>query len=458
MTQQTDITMQPHHCFDNAKVTRMISLGYPKNEVLPYFEPLVRHVVRSGLSYDPRNHDESDLIQIGLIVCGTEVIDKFDISKGNLFHYATLVVRHALWSEVQLKPMDKARTQDEVDFDMHPAEETAFGASDTLPFPADLLKKLRLDSETSEEAARYVYGVFLDDLFEANRARVLTTLVKGFDINPKHARFVADHVLVQLRLYFSKTIPEVRDDRLFENKFKHSLVPELREFLGERAFERLIHYFGGLSISIPDHAYIDSIDRDLTILKALSLDWTCGPRLSKKFHISPEGVKTAFKATLHRLHTDPDFRELVSAHIDLDKIPGFENPATAKKPKKALPNFGEKKPHRRKIVNTDSMGFALRSRNSLLYTLIATGKCTRAQLVETLHKRFNGKLSSAKSTVSAFLSDIRQPFGKFNTSRGLVVMTDPRGRLHFDKESVAKAQAIVKDRREKMRGALQEAS
>lgn len=453
-----DISMQPHHCFDNAKVTRMIALGYPKSVVLEHFEPLVKHVIRGGLSYDPRNHDETDLVQIGLMVCNTEVIDKFDVTKGNLFHYATILVRHALWSAVQLKPMDKARTQDEVDFDMHPSDLGQEDGPDSLPMPADLLAKIRVDSETSEDSARYVYGVFLDDIFEANRARVLTTLVKGFDINPKHARFVADHVLVQLRLYFSKIVPEVRDDKLFDNKFKHSLVPELREFLGERAFERLIHFFGGLSISIPDHPYIDSIDRDLTILKALSLDWTCGPMLAKKFRISPEGVKTAFKATLHRLHTDEDFRELVSAHIDLDKIPGFDNPASPKRAKKALPSFGEKKPPRRKILNTDSMGFALGSRNSLLYTLIATGKCTREQLVATLHQKFGGNLSSAKSTVSAFLSDIRQPYGKFNTSRGLAVLLDPKGRLQFDKDTTAKAQAIVRAKRAKMMAEVEMAS
>ena len=305
----------------------------------------------------------------------------------------------------------------------------------------EFISNLRM-GENAEAAARYVFGVLTANDYESNRARVLKTLTYGFDINPKHARFLTDHVLVKLRAQYSKGVKEVRDDEMFDIKFKYSLVPELRELLGERAFERLIHFFGGLSISVPSMGQIDAIDRDVAILKALAADWTCGPELSKRYGISPEGIKAVYKNCLHRLHTDKDYKRLVSATIPLNTIPGYEDEKIHKV--KKVVNFGEKRTHmRRRNIHTDSMGFTLSSRNSLLYTQIVTGKCTRSELVQSLVTKFGGTESAAKATVSAFLSDLKHPFGKFNTSRNLKVLVDSQGRLSFEAESLAAAQRVI---------------
>jgi Mor family transcriptional regulator len=298
-----------------------------------------------------------------------------------------------------------------------------------------------------EEAARYVFGVLTSNDYEANRARVLKTLTHGYDLNPKQAKFLIDHILVRLRAQYSKGVKEVRDDEMFENKYKHTLVPELRHLLGERAFERLIHFFGGLSISIPSVDQINSIDRDLAILKALSNDWTCGPELSKRYGISPEGIKAVYKNCLHKLHSDQDYKKLISEHIPLDTIPGYEDEKTQKV--KKVVNFGERKSStRRRNIHTDSMGFTLTSRNSMLYTQIVTGKCTRHELVQSIVAKFGGTESAAKATVSAFLSDLKHPFGKFNTARNLKVLVDTQGRLSFEQESLKAAQQVIATKRQ----------
>jgi len=439
-------------CFEAERVSRYIALGKPKNEIVPLFAPLIRGIIRS-VSFDPRNFDENDLTQFGLIKAA-EVIAKFDPARGNLFFYATKVIKQAIWSEVRLRPGDYQRSSDDIDPDTHAAV-PEYGPlanatpQDELVMDSNLLKNLRLEDDSYQPAARYIFGVLLANDYESNRARVLKTLTHGYDVNPKYARYLADHVLVSLRVYYSKGALEVREDQLFANKFKYTLVPEIRELIGERAFERLIHFFGGLTISVPSMDFIRSIDRDLAILKALTHDWNCGPNLAKKYRISPEGIKAVYKASLHKLHTDPEYRDLVAAQLDLDKIPGYENPEKAKKMKKPLPSFGEKRiPPRRKVSNTDSMGFTLGSRNSLLYTLIVAGHCSRKDLVSLVMEKFGGLESAAKATVSAFLSDIKHPFGKFNTSRNLRIVVDPKNHMTFTKESLAVAQAIIAEKRQ----------
>lgn len=437
--------------FDGDKVSRLIALGRPHNEIIPHFLPLVNTVLRSGVAFDGHNHTEEDLRQIGLIKA-QEVIEKFNPNQGNLFIYASTLVKHAIWTEARLRPLDRKRVTDEIDFDqqasLQPPEHVEPPQLDEKFFT-----DLRLENENHKAAARYIFGVLMYNDYESNRARVLKTLSNGYDINLKLARFLIDHVLVALRRKFSKGAQEVRDDELFDNRYKHTVIPEMRELVGERAFERLVHYFGGMTVSIPSVSQIDTIDRDVAILKALANDWTCGPSLAKKHGISPEGIKAVYKSCLHKLHTDPEFAALVAKQIPLDQIPGAELPSESPTKKKPMPGFGERKPApRRKVNNTDSMGFILGCRNSLLYTLIVTGKCTRSDLVKSVVAKFGGTESSAKATVSAFLSDIKHPFGKFNTSRNLKILTDGMGRLSFDKGSLLAAQQVISIKR----AALQE--
>lgn len=441
------MTDTANFCFDSDRASRYIALGMPKTDILPLFRPLIKNIIR-GVSYDPRNHDENDLEQFGLIKAA-EVIDKVDFTRGNLFFYAAKVIKQAIWSEVRLRPGDYNRTSEDVDLDEQPSDIRVQGTPhDELVMDPSVLSTLRLESIEYADAAKYVFGVLLSNDYESNRARVLKTLTHGYDINPKCARYLADHVLVTLRRVYSKGPTEVRDDQFFANKFQATLIPELREVLGERAFERLIHFFGGLTLSIPSQNTIDSIDRDLHILIALSLDWTCGPRLAKKHHISPEGIKAVFKACLHKLHTDEEYRKLVSAHLDLEKVPGYEG-GSKKKQKKPMPSFGERRvPPRRKMSNTDSMGFTLGSRNSLLYTLIVAGKSTRKDLVSVVMQKFGGVESAARATVSAFLSDIKHPMGRFNTSRNLRIVVNPKGQMSFTKDSLAAAQQIIAEKRQ----------
>lgn len=422
----------------------MIALGKPHQEILPHFLPLIHTVIRTSVSYDTHNHDEDDLVQIGLIK-SQEVIDKFRCEQGNLFAYASTLIKHAIWTEARLRPLDKNRVTDEIDFDQQP---TILPHQHAEPPELDerFFKQLRLDGDTYKAAARYLFGVLLYNDYENNRARVLKTLANGFDINLKQARFLVDHVLVALRKRYSKGPQEVRDDQLFDNHYKYTVIPELRQILGERSFERLIHFFGGLTLYVPAIAQIDTIDRDLSILKALAADWTCGPTLAKKHGISPEGIKAVYKSCLHKLHTDAEYRQLVAKVIPLDQIPGAEtqDDTTHVVKKKPNPTFGERRVMpRRKVVNTDSMGFVLGCRNSLLYTLITTGQCARIDLVKIVVQKFGGTESSAKATVSAFLSDIRHPFGKFNTSRNLKIVTNPQGHLSFEKESLIAAQQVI---------------
>jgi hypothetical protein len=435
---------QPY--FDIPKVTRLIALGKPHNEILPHFLSLVKNIIHSTVSFDNRNHTEEDLIQVGLIKA-QEVIEKFQVEQGGLFPFATTLIKHAIWSEARLRPLDHQRSTEDINFDLEPAAPAV--PAQTLKLDSSCLKHLRLEGNTYQQAAEYIFGVLTSNDYESNRARVLKTLTHGYDINPKHARFLMDHVMVTLRVHYSKGVVEIRDDPMFANRFKHTLILEIRQLLGERAFERMIHYFGGLTISIPSVEQIASIDRDMAILKALALDWTCGPTLSKKYGISPEGIKAVYKACLHKIHTDVEYAALVAEHMPLSSIPGVEVPQEIKAKKLPMPTFGEKKVVPRcKIMNTDSMGFTLGCRNSLLYTLLITGKCTRQDLVKVVLSKFGGTESAAKATVSAFLSDIKHPFGKFNTSRNLKLVVDPKGRLSFERKSLIAAQEVIMAKRQ----------
>jgi hypothetical protein len=78
--------------------------------------------------------------------------------------------------------------------------------------------------------------------------------------------------------------------------------------------------------------------------------------------------------------------------------------------------------------------------------MIVTGNCTRQQIVNTVIDKFGGELHSAKSTVSAFLSDIKQPFGKFNTSRNLKILINAKGQLSFESQRLAESQRYVAER------------
>lgn len=425
----------------------MIALGLPHNDILPHFQPLIRQVIYKNVAFDHRNHTEDDLMQVGMLKA-VDIINTFQPSQGDLFQYALKLMKHALWYEAKQKRLDKQRCADEIEFDQLPSEIRFNAEFEKLELDEQVLKRIRSEVG-SEQAARYVFGVLSSNDYTSNRERVLKTLTNGFDVNPKHARYLADHVLVILRSTYSRGVKEVRNDALFKNRFQYTLVPELRNIIGERSFERLVHFFGGLTIAVPSVDSIQAIDRDLAILKALAHDWTCGPTMSKKYNISPEGIKAVYKSCLHKLHTDKNYRELVNKEIPLESIPGYEDAKTKLKKTKQVINFGERRvAPRRKISNTDSMGFTLGCRNSLIYTLIATGKCTRQQLVQTVLAKFGGKEHAAKATVSAFLSDIKQEFGKFNTSRNLKIIINPSGQLSFGKDSLSSAQQIISAKRQ----------
>ena len=439
-----------NHSFDNLKATRMIALGYPLDEIIAEFEPLISLVIRRSVSFDTRNIDEDDLKQIARLKVA-DICKDFKPTKSSLFVYASTVLRHTLWSSCKLGPADYARTPEEVDLDARPSDYTALERVERFKLPGNLVDKLRVEGDPKAEvASRYVYGIFCSGLYDGNKARVLKTLTYGLDLNPKMARYLVDQVLLQLRVIYSShgsDVKEVRDDPFFYNKFKHSVIPELREIIGERAFERLVHFFGGLSITVPSKELLDSIDRDLHILKSLTADWNSSLQLSRAYGISPEGIKTVFKSCLHRLQTDVEYRNLVSAELDLNKIPYYSDPADPKPKKKAAPDAASKKRLQKRMMSTDSMGFQIGSRNSLMYTMIVTGRCTRHDLVEAVHKKFGGTLQSAKSTVSAFLSDIKHPFGKFNTSRSLTILMDSESRLSFERNSLDAAQIVIAERR-----------
>jgi hypothetical protein len=61
-------------------------------------------------------------------------------------------------------------------------------------------------------------------------------------------------------------------------------------------------------------------------------------------------------------------------------------------------------------------------------------------------QKFGGELHSAKSTVSAFMSDIKQPFGKFNTSRNLIILSNQHGQMSFESKRLAESQQIVAEK------------
>lgn len=437
--------MSNSNFFDVPRVTRMIAMGYPQEQILPLFLPLVRQVINNSVAYDSRNMTGDDLEQVGLLK-SMDIINTFRLSQGGLFQYAITLLKHALWYEAKLKRLDKQRITDEIDFDSIPKAVDPTVEFEKLRLSEKVLERIRTEVG-SEEAAQYVFGVLTNNDYASNRERVLKTLTNGFDVNPKHARYLTDHVLVILRTTYSNGVKEVRNDRLFRNKFQFTLIPELRNLVGERAFERIVHFFGGLTINVPSVDTINSIDRDLAILKALAHDWTCGPILSKKYGISPEGIKAVYKACLHKLHSDKEYRELVHKTMPLDTIPGYEDVKTRTKKIKSISNFGQRRAViKRKPGDTDSMGFKLGCRNSLIYTLIVTGKCSRQQITDTLIQKFGGELHSAKSTVSAFLSDIKQPFGKFNTSRNLKILVNSKGQLSFEAERLAESQRIIAEK------------
>ena len=440
--------MLPTHSFDNAKATRMIALGYPLESILPEFEPLISLVIRRSVSFDPRNIDEDDLKQIGRLQVKTICRD-FNPRKSSLFVYASTALRHTLWSACKLGAKDYARTPEDVDLDAYPSLQKVDHSQEALVMPLEIMGNLRIGEDPKTIAAsKYVYGVFCSELYDDNKSRVLKTLTYGLDISPKLARYLVDQMLVQLRVcHHKREVKEVRDDEFFYNKFKHSVIPELRETLGERAFERLIHFFGGLSVVVPSQDSLEAIDRELNIIVSLTKDWTSCGMLSRKYGISPEGIKTVFKSNLHRLQTDPEYRSLVAKYVDIDKIPGYVDPSDSAPKKKAVTDIATRKRLYKKMLNTDSMGFQLGSRNSLMYTMIVTGRATRQTLVETVHAKFGGNVTSAKSTVSAFLSDIKHPFGKFNTSRALTILLDSERRLSFEKQSLEAAQQVIAERR-----------
>lgn len=409
------------------------------------FIPLIRQVINNNVAFDQLNHSEDDLMQIGLLK-SVDIIDSFRADQGNLFQYALTLLKHALWYEVKIKRLDKQRVTDEIDFDLIPRAADPTVEFERLSLSEEVLKRIRAEVG-SEEAAQYVFGVLTNNDYASNRERVLKTLTNGFDVNHKHARYLTDHVLVILRTVYSTGIKEVRNDRLFRNRFQYTLIPELRNLIGERAFERVIHFFGGLTLNIPSADTINSIDRDLAILKALAHDWTCGPILSKKYGISPEGIKAVYKACLHKLHSDKEYRELVNKVMPLVSIPGYEDVKTRLKKIKPISNFGQRRPViKRKPGDTDTMGFKLGCRNSLIYTMIVTGNCSRQQVTDTLIQKFGGELHSAKSTVSAFMSDIKQPFGKFNTSRNLKILVNSKGQLSFEAERLSESQRIIAEK------------
>lgn len=445
------MSLPPNQAFDNAKTTRMIALGYPLELIIPEFEPLISLTIHRSVSYDTRNIDEDDLKQIARLRIA-DICNSFNPRRSTLFVWASTVFRHTLWSACKLGPLDYARVPDEIDLDAHPSGIQMEGKIDTFRLPESVKTSLRIGNDPrSQLASQYVYGVFCSQLYDDNKARVLKTLTYGLDLSPKLARYLVDQMLVHLRVAHSGThagtVKEVRDDAFFYNKFKHTVIPELRELLGERAFERFIHFFGGLAITVPSRDNLDSIDRDLDILESLTKDWNGSSVLSKRYGISPEGIKTVFKSCLHRLQSDEEYRELVSQRVELSKIPGYVDPNDPHPKKKVIPDIASRKRLHKKMLNTDSMGFQLGSRNSLMYTMIVTGRATRQDLVETVHSKFGGTVVSAKSTVSAFLSDIKHPFGKFNTSRNLTILVDSERRLSFERNSLDAAQRVIAERR-----------
>lgn len=103
-------------------------------------------------------------------------------------------------------------------------------------------------------------------------------------------------------------------------------------------------------------------------------------------------------------------------------------PAELASLKASVPVKKEKK--EKKMGKRDAFGFGEKSGTSFLANLVATGKHTKAEVIDIYVKQFTkddvGGEARKKITVSVFFSDITKPIRTYPTSRSLILVTDPK--------------------------------
>jgi RNA polymerase sigma factor (sigma-70 family) len=214
------------------------------NEVLEASRQLALYI---AAKYDSQNPE--DLVQEALLKVMSS-LDHYDASVANVHTYFSTVIRNACithyvkiktYSNVEVMCLDDIenssfiKTYDNID-DNCELEELIIRNLDRFP---------SLSPELTKQATMVIYILTRDGVHNKSRG-VVSNLVKNFKISRTIAKILYRSTIAYMRMQHI-TNSTVRDSQKIP---EISLLPEVKEFLGDDAYKQFICIFSGTTLSI----------------------------------------------------------------------------------------------------------------------------------------------------------------------------------------------------------------
>ena len=199
-------------------------------------------------------YEEMDEIIQKLRIKIWRVLDMFDVERGSIHNFLTIVVHNTL-GHINTELINRAArfcSTESINgerslLDRTPAPDTDTCASDDLNYRLMQVKTTRTD-DRELDAQRWLVRSFIDSGFLIRRYEAANAMTKVYDIPGDRSRQLYDETLIEIRRQVINFIKIPHAGKMRGTRQK-PLAP-LREWLSEERFDKLVFLMRGIAPSV----------------------------------------------------------------------------------------------------------------------------------------------------------------------------------------------------------------
>jgi hypothetical protein len=259
--------------FDENKVSQLIlDWKQHKDEVVwksivEATLPLIDTLILDGGFVD---YGELDELRSECVIKLSRVIEKFDPNRGRAFTILSISIKHFLISYIQkIKSKTKLIASVEEDYLENVGGESYVSSEISEEFKKRVWSiETRFHDARSIEALKYYVSYFVSDGFATSKTKMCSTASQSFGITQEQSYILYDYALIQIRsvLVDIAEMP-ITDLELLRINKKWSVIPELASIIGMNNLNKIIHIFGGISITLPSPKDLSKLRKDRILIE-----------------------------------------------------------------------------------------------------------------------------------------------------------------------------------------------
>jgi RNA polymerase sigma factor (sigma-70 family) len=238
--------------FDSDKVTSLVESWINTrdkeilNEILEETRPLAKYIARRYNSESTEDLEQGSLLKI------MSSLDHYDPKIANVHTYFSTVIRNfCITSYLKVKNCDHFESNCLEDIE----NSKYFQTTDVVEVDGDtevqelisrnLLRFPSLSEEIVKKATRSIFFMTRDGIHNKSRG-IVSSLVRNYKLNRIQAKILYRSTITYMRMKHISNSQYSADNKTLEM----SLLPELREFLGDSEYSKFICVFSGTTINI----------------------------------------------------------------------------------------------------------------------------------------------------------------------------------------------------------------